>query len=375
MAHVAKFTKAASGHMFKHYERAKDENGEYIKFGNQDIDPERSAQNYNLGPERDINQGDFVRQRCSEVYCFNRKNVNVMCSWIVTAPAEIAGSGNEREFFEKTYNFLADRYGADNVVSAYVHMDEITPHIHFAFVPVVPDAKRGLKVSAKERVNRVDLKSFHDDLDKHLEQTMGERYPGGIINGATKDGNKSIEELKRKSATERVQEANEKAAKMLQAAQAKVKALEGERDALRRELKVYTSVIGTVSEIEAIGKSTLGGKVTMTKDEAAKLKKQAAASYSAMSRARTAEERADALQQRYIGLEREVPKLRQTVRELRQERDEARKGQKVIADVIASSPELVDAYGKQADKLEAEAKAAEQERRQRRRGLDFDMGR
>ena len=34
MAHVAKYTRGAVGHLFKHFERAKDEKGDYIKFSN-----------------------------------------------------------------------------------------------------------------------------------------------------------------------------------------------------------------------------------------------------------------------------------------------------------------------------------------------------
>ncbi len=37
MAHAMKHTKTACGHMFKHHEKAQDKNGEYIKFGNQDM--------------------------------------------------------------------------------------------------------------------------------------------------------------------------------------------------------------------------------------------------------------------------------------------------------------------------------------------------
>ena len=135
MAHCKKFSKAGCGHMFKHYERAKDEQGEYIKFGNEDIDPTRTHLNYNLAPNRGMTQGEYVRQRCEEVYCLNRKDVNVMCSWVVTMPKDL-DPAKTREFMQQTYNFLADRYGEKNVVSAYVHMDEVTPHMHFAFVPV-----------------------------------------------------------------------------------------------------------------------------------------------------------------------------------------------------------------------------------------------
>lgn len=205
MAHCAKYTKGAMGHLMKHYERSKDENGEYIKFGNESIDTSRSHLNYNLAPHQ--NQLDFIHKRLSEVYCLKRKDVNVMCSWVVTAPKELP-TEHTKEFFEYTYSFLEKKYGKENVISAYVHMDETTPHMHFAFVPVVFDIKKDkLKVSAKEKINRHDLQTFHNDLQRHLEASLG--YEVNILNEATKNGNRSIEELKRGSAIQQVQEIQE----------------------------------------------------------------------------------------------------------------------------------------------------------------------
>ena len=66
-----KHPKTALGHLGKHYERGKDETSEYVKFGNPDIDPQRTHLNYNLAPQHD--QMDFIKQRLSEVYCLNRK--------------------------------------------------------------------------------------------------------------------------------------------------------------------------------------------------------------------------------------------------------------------------------------------------------------
>ena len=173
MAHCKKFTKAACGHMFAHYERKKDENGEYIKFGNQEIDISQSHLNYNLAPERIDGQGNFVKERCSEVKLQNRADVNVMCSWVVTLPKEIDEDEREK-FFKETYKFLSERYGKENVVSAYVHMDETTPHIHFAFVPVVMDKKKNiLKVSAKEAIDKKELQVFHNDLSAYMEKIFG----------------------------------------------------------------------------------------------------------------------------------------------------------------------------------------------------------
>jgi len=370
MAHVMKLNKAASGHMFKHYERAKDEQGEYIKFGNQNIDTARTHENYNLGPVHPEGQGGFVRRRCGEVKCLNRKDVNVMCSWVVTAPAGIAGTDNERAFFEETCRFLSDRYGAENVVSAHVHKDEITPHLHFAFVPVVEDKKKGhLKVSAKEAVNRADLKTFHTDLDHHLLQTLGDRYPGGVLNEATKEGNRSIEELKRGTAVQQLAEIESKAAKTLQKAQT----LQGEEKALWGQIQSHKATIQTFADIESIGKKGIGGKVTMTADEAQQLKEQAKAYYAAMSSARKAADTAERLRARYYGMETEVPQLRSKVRTLQREKESAAHERDTMKAVIDSSPELSQLYNRQLQKLEAEREQRQKQRKSRSHG--FDMGR
>ena len=186
MAHIEKFNRAAIGHMLAHYDRG----AEHIR--NESVDRTRSHLNYNLAAElQPKRQGDFIKQRCSEVKVQNRKDVNLMCTWIVTVPKDLPENEHD-QFFKTTFDFLSDRYGKENVISAYVHMDETTPHMHFAFIPVVPDKKKQgkFKVSAKERINRFEL-------EQALSTALG--HSVGILNGATKDGNKSVTRLKRES--------------------------------------------------------------------------------------------------------------------------------------------------------------------------------
>lgn len=194
MAHCEKFTKASCGQMLSHYDRGKEH------YGNENIDAARSHLNYNVAAqEQPLTQGEFLRQRCSQVYMLNRKDVNVMCDWVVTAPKDLPEK-ELKQFFQSAYDFMADRYGHDNVVSAYVHMDEVTPHMHFAFVPVVYDQKKDrYKISACEVINRTELKQFHPALQNHVEQSLGHEV--GILNEATKEGNKTIAELKRLNAS------------------------------------------------------------------------------------------------------------------------------------------------------------------------------
>lgn len=247
MAHYMKHSRTALGHLGKHYERGKDENGEYVKFGNPQIDPQRTHLNYNLAPQHD--HIEFINQRLSEVFCLNRKDVNVMSSWVVTAPKDLDPKQQDN-FFKESYKFLKNRYGKENVISSYVHLDETTPHMHFAFVPVVYDKKKDrYKVSAKERVNKFELKSFHSDYQEYLDKA---NIKCNVLNEITKEGNKSIEELKRQSATERLQEVIEKGSKIVSKAQDEVQAIKDSLIPLKAEYeakKAYVREVDRVSQV------------------------------------------------------------------------------------------------------------------------------
>lgn len=237
MAHKQKYTRGVVGHMLRHYNREKDV---------PEIDKSRSHLNYNLAThDQPREQLDFLHQRLSEIRVHNRKDVNVMVDWIVTAPKDLPAGDNER-FFKETYGFLNDRYGKENVISAYVHMDETTPHIHYAFVPVIEDEKRGgFKLSAKEVVTRGDLLSFHFDLDTRMQEVFGRDI--GVLNEETRTGNKSVQELKQKTAAQEAQIAREQAEiewdkvfaaeKEKEGLQGKIEGLEGELSELLQRVQ------------------------------------------------------------------------------------------------------------------------------------------
>lgn len=169
MAHVEKYTAGASRRMLAHYERTP-----VKERSNENIKPELTALNWNAAAgDQPIKPVEYLRRRLKNIRVQNRKDVNVLCDWVVTKPQSLPDEYN-RAFFESAYRFMRDRYGVKNVVSAYVHYDEVTPHMHFAFVPVAPDKKRGgEKLCAKEVVNRADLKSFHTELQAALERDLG----------------------------------------------------------------------------------------------------------------------------------------------------------------------------------------------------------
>lgn len=282
MGHVAKYPASALGHMLNHYGRTKET--EYVIRGNDRIDPERTELNYNLAPKREGGELEFIHRRMAEVRCLKRADVNVLCDWVVTLPrfkscrtdVHITPDEEavERIFFERVYKFLSIRYGEQNVVSAFVHRDETTPHIHFAFLPITVDKKRGgEKLSAKEVITRQDLKTFHGDLERYLGHFRDWEFE--ITNGATKDGNKTVAELKKQTAHEEVLKAQEKATEARRVAEQledKVKGLEGDIAALQATKERLTS-----EEVKAIRgeKNLLGGLKGVTYKEFEALKRTA----------------------------------------------------------------------------------------------------
>lgn len=188
MANMQKYTRNALGHMLKHYAREKDKNGEYVKFGNQNIDQYLTQYNYTFTSRKDnLSNYEFIKKRTEELNCLKRKDVNVMATWVVTVPQQYLNKAKQdpdeflREtedtysykFFKETYKFLENKYGKDNVVGGFVHVDETTPHMHFAFIPTVRDNKKQrLKVSAKECLCKKELQRFHPELNSYLNKAL-----------------------------------------------------------------------------------------------------------------------------------------------------------------------------------------------------------
>lgn len=246
MAHVQKFTRGNLNGLSIHVDR-KTEN-----HSNKEIDPEKTYLNYDLCQK----EGDTLSRlndRLKEVYCMKREDVKVGCSWIVTLPSTLKEKNeqDQREFFEKTYDFLADRYGGEkNVISAQVHNDETTPHLHFAFIPVVWDEKKQReKVSAKEVLNRNDLQKFHGELDRFLKKELPNIYREGILNGETIDLD-SVKDIKKYA-----------------------KQIQEKKEDLSKELELFSEPKKVFEQVEKASKKSLfGDKVTLPYSEFEKLK-------------------------------------------------------------------------------------------------------
>lgn len=286
MAHVQKYTKGNVQGLSTHWDR-KTEN-----HSNPDIDTERSDLNYDLC-EKEGDTLSRMNERLSEVHAFKRNDLKVCADWVVTLPENLKGASEQeqRQFFEKTYEFLRDRYGGEkNVLSANVHNDETTPHMHFAFMPVVWDEKNQReKVSAKEVLTRKDLRGFHKELDEFLKQEIPHIYQGGVLNDKT-IGIDTVKELKKHSGEIQKQKDQQKA------------------DATA-EMKVFKEPKEVLKKIEASAKKTMfGDKVTLPSKDFEKLKDLSVSSmkvqYQAEKRMAAATEKIEELEEKYYEADR-----------------------------------------------------------------------
>lgn len=178
--HIAKFTRQQSGHILQHYDRSKE---------CPSADPTKKDLNYNLAEDiQPMKQQEFIQKRLSELQTSKkiRKDAIAVCDWIVTAPKDLPKE-KEKEFFQAAYDKLKDQYGEKNIISAWVHRDEAgASHMHFAFVPITKDKKKGIdKLCAKEVVTLKSLKNMHPDMEKFVSQKLG--FAVHILTGELSD--------------------------------------------------------------------------------------------------------------------------------------------------------------------------------------------
>ena len=325
MAHVAKYTAAAVGHMTNHYGRSSDDG---VKRSNENIDPKRTHLNYNLAPDREGGQVAFLQRRLSQVKVQKRADVNVLCDWVVTLPQGSYTPDQERAFFQKSYDFLSAQYGESNVVSAYVHMDETQPHLHFAFVPVVPDRRRGgEKVSAKECITRANLNSFHSDFQSYLD-AHGEPGLFPVINGATAGGNRTVKELQAERQIEKAQAAAEKevraARQAAQDARKELRAVQNKAEAAEERLRAAVAVSKGIQDVRQISpvRRTLTGKEVYRPEDLRSLKAAAELAKKAEWERDTAIQERDRAYEQVWSRDAVIDKLKEQVKDLQKQVDQ-----------------------------------------------------
>lgn len=208
-------------------ENERDEN--YKSTRNPQIDKSRTHLNYHTLPYEKKYLA-FINERIKEL-APKRKikdDAVLITSFILGSDKEFfAGITPEtqKQFFDDCTEFFSERYGKENVVSAVVHLDESTPHLHFNLMPVTDG-----RLCAKELFDRTALR----DLQTDFYEAAGKKY--GLKRG--KEG----------STAKHLDTVAYKTKKMTEAAEAKIREAEETQAAAKLAKELLESYESAKSE-------------------------------------------------------------------------------------------------------------------------------
>lgn len=123
--------------IYRHNERKN------FNYSNKNIDKEKTYLNYSLKEPIYSYEKEFDRLKKEYDLKGQIKTVsNIACEYIITSDKEFFDRIGEKEtkrYFETAYNFVSEykNLGKKYIMSAQVHMDEESPHMHLVFLPVV----------------------------------------------------------------------------------------------------------------------------------------------------------------------------------------------------------------------------------------------
>ena len=134
---------------------------------NPDVDTARSHLNYHLIEPKGHYRQEAERQ-IAEAGCRTRSDsVRLVETLITGSPEFFKGKSSKqiKEYFAHALSFLQQSQRPDTFVSAVVHLDEKTPHMHVTFVPLTEDNR----LTAKEIIgNKRKLIQWQDDYWRHM---------------------------------------------------------------------------------------------------------------------------------------------------------------------------------------------------------------
>lgn len=240
-------------------ENERDEN--YKSTKNPQIDKSRTHLNYHTLPY-EKKYLSFIDERIKEL-APKRKikdDAVLITSFILGSDKEFferITAEQQKQFFADCTDFFSERYDKENVVSAVVHLDESTPHLHFNLMPVTDG-----RLCAKELFDRTALR----DLQTDFYEALGKKY--GLERGKEGSAAKHLDTVayKTKKMTEAA-EAKIREAEEAQVAAKPVKELLESYEAAKSEKIPFS---GKKKETEIIALRTKNGELQRKNDILAK---------------------------------------------------------------------------------------------------------
>ena len=123
--------------LYKHNERKN------TNYSNKDINKNNSIKNYSIKKcNTTYSNAIKLLQKENDLKGRIIKTTNIVCEFIITSDKDFfdnIGEDETKRYFQTAYDFVASykNLGEKYILSAKVHMDESTPHLHLVFIPVV----------------------------------------------------------------------------------------------------------------------------------------------------------------------------------------------------------------------------------------------
>lgn len=143
-----------------------------ISHTNPEIDRSKSNKNYDLNGRFNETFKSILKSRVEQTQAkgYDRKNGVVVCELLFSAsPSFFDGKTDDevRQYFQQCYDFAAQKYGKENIISAMVHLDEKTPHMHLCFAPIVQKNNGEYKFCANDLFNH-KMEELQDQVQEQV---------------------------------------------------------------------------------------------------------------------------------------------------------------------------------------------------------------
>ena len=240
-------------------ENERDEN--YKSTRNPQIDKSKTRLNYHTVPY-EKKYLSFIDERIKQLSPKRKikDDAVLITSFILGSDKEFFDritAEQQKQFFADCTDFFSERYGKENVVSAVVHLDESTPHLHFNLMPVTDG-----RLCAKELFDRAALR----ELQTNFYEVVGKKY--GLERGKEGSTAKHLDTVafKTKKMTEAAEEKIREAEEAQTAAKPAKELLESYESAKSEKIPFS----GKKKETEIIALRTKNGELQRKNDILAK---------------------------------------------------------------------------------------------------------
>lgn len=237
---------------------------------NPDINIDNSYLNEEIHDQGDTRSYHMrIKERIAELNLDKavRKDAVVMCEFIATSDNDFFNKlsiGAQRRFLTSSYEFIADRYGSENIIHATIHYDEKTPHLHVGIVPVTKENR----LSCYNIFNRTELRGLQQDYNSFMNEQGFELEKGD--SRETKRKHLDTQRFKAETTREELKnilQERQNALEEIENVNRHIEPLKDKKKLLESEIEGLEGKVLTLEQVESIKiKKVLGTKVVRGMD-------------------------------------------------------------------------------------------------------------